>query len=112
HPHARQSPPSADVAIRRIARPLAALVDPMNPARTSPAPTLHRGEPDYFVCVGRQQKRTQCDQSAIRAEDTEEWVEQYYARIQLQPGYLRAVRRYLNEELAAESERAAAEAAL
>src|SRR5690606_29908406 len=37
--------PSADVAIRRIARPLAALVDPMNPARTSPAPTLHRGEP-------------------------------------------------------------------
>ena len=31
--------------IRRIARPLAALVDPMNPDRSSPAPTRHREEP-------------------------------------------------------------------
>ncbi len=30
---------------RRIARPLAALVDPMTQARSSLAPTLHRGEP-------------------------------------------------------------------
>ena len=37
----------------------------------------------YVICIGRQQRRTECKQRALRIEHVEESVAAYYAKVQL-----------------------------
>ena len=60
----------------------------------------------YFICIGRQQKRTECKQRALRIEVVEAAVEAHYARVQLPAKELDRLRAYLNEQLASLSEHA------
>jgi site-specific DNA recombinase len=53
----------------------------------------------YYICIGRQQKRTDCQQWAIRIEKVEAAVADYYATMQLKGDELVAVRAFLEEEL-------------
>jgi site-specific DNA recombinase len=53
----------------------------------------------YFICSGRQEKRTDCQQRAIRIEQAEAAVADYYATVQLKGDELVAVRAFLEEEL-------------
>jgi site-specific DNA recombinase len=53
----------------------------------------------YFICSGRQEKRTDCQQRAIRIERAEAAVADYYATVQLKGDELVAVRAFLEEEL-------------
>jgi site-specific DNA recombinase len=64
----------------------------------------------YFICAGRQAKRTDCKQRAIRIEAAEAAVAAYYAGVQLPSAEVERLRVFLGEELAklradAESER-------
>jgi site-specific DNA recombinase len=62
----------------------------------------------YFICVGRQQKRTDCEQRAIRIEKAEAAIAAYYATVQLPETEVERLRVYLGEELSklrADSER-------
>lgn len=54
----------------------------------------------YFICVGRQQKRSDCQQRAIRIEQTEAAVAAYYASVQLSEAEVERLRVYLGDELA------------
>ncbi len=54
----------------------------------------------YFICIGRQMKRSACNQRAIRIERVEEYIAAYYATVQLPPGEVAALRSFLREELA------------
>jgi DNA invertase Pin-like site-specific DNA recombinase len=68
----------------------------------------------YFICIGRQEKRTDCKQRAIRIEVVEERVAAHYASVQLPPEEVAALRSFLGEELSklradAERERKAQE---
>ena len=68
----------------------------------------------YFICIGRQEKRTDCKQRAIRIEVVEERVAAHYASVQLPPKEVSALRSFLGEELSklrvdAERERKAQE---
>jgi site-specific DNA recombinase len=54
----------------------------------------------YFICVGRQQKRSACKQRAIRIEQAEAAVAAYYATVQLSGQEVERLRVYLGEELA------------
>ena len=56
---------------------------------------------EYFICIGRQQKRTDCTQQAIRIDDTEEAVARTYADIRLTPDQADQVRDYVLDELLA-----------
>ena len=53
----------------------------------------------YFICIGRQQKRTSCTQRAIRIEQAEAAIAAHYATVQLPEAELVAVRAFLEEEL-------------
>jgi site-specific DNA recombinase len=53
----------------------------------------------YFICIGRQQKRTNCMLRALHIEQVEEAVAAFYATVQLDPDELAAVRAFLEEEL-------------
>jgi site-specific DNA recombinase len=53
----------------------------------------------YFICIGRQQKRTDCKQRAIRIEQAEEAIAAHYATVQLPEDELTALRAFLEEEL-------------
>ncbi len=53
----------------------------------------------YFICIGRQQKRTDCKLRAMRIEIVEERVAAYYASVQLPPEEVAALRSFLGEEL-------------
>ncbi|HEY4812694.1 MAG TPA: recombinase family protein [Solirubrobacteraceae bacterium] len=53
----------------------------------------------YFICSGRQEKRTNCEQRAVRIERAEAAVADYYATVQLPENELVAVRAFLEEEL-------------
>jgi site-specific DNA recombinase len=53
----------------------------------------------YFICVGRQQKRTTCTQQAIRIEQTEEAVVDEYTNIRLTPEQSDQVREFVLEEI-------------
>jgi site-specific DNA recombinase len=55
----------------------------------------------YFICVGRHQKRTTCDQSAMRITQVEAIVEDYYATIGLSPDRSTALREYIHTGLSA-----------
>jgi site-specific DNA recombinase len=54
----------------------------------------------YFICIGRQQKRSDCKQRAIRIEVAEEVIAAYYATVQLPEVEVARLRAYLGDELA------------
>jgi site-specific DNA recombinase len=53
----------------------------------------------YFICIGRQQKRTDCTLRAMRIEIVEERVAAYYASVRLPEDELAALRAFLGDEL-------------
>lgn len=53
----------------------------------------------YFICIGRQQKRTDCKLRALRIEKVEEAVARHYATVQLKEQELIEVRAFLEEAL-------------
>jgi site-specific DNA recombinase len=53
----------------------------------------------YFICVGRQTKRTNCKQRALRIEKVEEYIAAYYATVQLPETELATLKAFLGEEL-------------
>jgi site-specific DNA recombinase len=53
----------------------------------------------YFICIGRQQKRTDCKQRALRIEQVEEAVAAYYATVQLPEEEVARLGVYLGGEL-------------
>ena len=54
----------------------------------------------YFICIGRQQKRSDCKQRAIRIEAAEAAIAAHYATVQLPGAEVVRLRAYLGEELA------------
>jgi site-specific DNA recombinase len=54
----------------------------------------------YFICIGRQQKRTSCTQRAIRIEQAEAAVAAHYATVQLSEAEVERLEVFLGEELA------------
>ena len=52
-------------------------------SRALPVRVWTLARPGYFICVGREQGRTNCTQRAIRIDETEEAVTTYYAAIRL-----------------------------
>src|SRR5262249_5110140 len=64
----------------------------------------------YFICMGRQQKRTNCTQSAVQIATAEELVEEHYLKIHPTRALLDDLRQLILDETArqrrdAESER-------
>lgn len=59
----------------------------------------HGGVYDYFLCIGRQQKRTSCTRPAVRVEAIEAGVERYYAHFQLHPSKVERIREGVLAEL-------------
>ena len=57
----------------------------------------------YFVCIGRQEKRTNCDQKAMLIASVEQQIEAHYATIQPKPEFLEALHLMIEEELAKQS---------
>ncbi len=53
---------------------------------------------EYFVCLGRHQKRTTCTRSALRVEYLEQLVEDLYRTVQVEPGLVDAIREMLIEQ--------------
>ena len=53
----------------------------------------------YFICIGRQEKRTDCKQRAIRIEATEAAVIAYYETIQIPREEVATLRAFLREEM-------------
>jgi site-specific DNA recombinase len=53
----------------------------------------------YFICLGRQQKRSDCTQRALRIEKVEAEIARFYATVQLAEDEHVAVRAFLEEEL-------------
>lgn len=53
----------------------------------------------YFICIGRQQKRTNCKLRALRIEKVEEAIAAHYATVQLREDELIALQAFLEEEL-------------
>jgi site-specific DNA recombinase len=54
---------------------------------------------EYFLCIGRQQRRTDCTQRAIRIDDTETAIANHYATVRLTPEQAEQVRDYVLDEL-------------
>ena len=54
----------------------------------------------YFICVGRQQKRTACLQQAVRIDQVEEVVANAYAKIRLTAEQADSVRDFILDEIA------------
>ena len=53
----------------------------------------------YFICIGRQQKRTDCKLRALHIEKVEAAIARHYATVQLKEKELVDVRAFLEEEL-------------
>ena len=53
----------------------------------------------YFICVGRQQKRTTCLQQAVRIDQVEELVTTAYAKIHLSAEQADSVRDFILDEI-------------
>ncbi len=53
----------------------------------------------YFICLGRQQRRTTCTQQAIRIEHAEDAVVAHYTNVHLTPLQAAEVRNYVLEEI-------------
>ncbi len=58
----------------------------------------------YFICLGRQQRRTNCKQSAILIEDVETLVEKHYCYIQPTDELLLDLKSLILEELKAQED--------
>lgn len=54
----------------------------------------------YFICIGRQQRRTDCTQKAVLIEDVERLVEEHYGNISPGRDLIEQLRGLLEEELA------------
>lgn len=54
---------------------------------------------EYFICLGRQQKRTDCRQQAVRIDQTEDAVTDVYAAIQLTAEQADQVRDFVLDEM-------------
>jgi site-specific DNA recombinase len=54
----------------------------------------------YFICIGRQQKRSDCKQRAIRIEVAEAAIAAHYATVQLPEAEVARLRSYLGDEIA------------
>lgn len=52
-----------------------------------------------FYCIGRQHKRTHCNQPYVPVETVEAKVADYYATIQLQPDAATTIRDVISEEI-------------
>ncbi|MBK6439186.1 MAG: recombinase zinc beta ribbon domain-containing protein [Candidatus Microthrix sp.] len=63
----------------------------------------------YFICVGRQQKRTACAQAAILISEVEDLVAQHYRTIQPSQKTLSELRDLIVEELAVQRDRSETE---
>ena len=53
----------------------------------------------YFICIGRQEKRTTCEQRALRIELVEEAIVKHYATVELPADELSSLRAMLEEDL-------------
>jgi site-specific DNA recombinase len=53
----------------------------------------------YFVCVGRHQKRTLCTQRAVRIDQVEEAIIDYYSSVQLTDEQIVQIRAYVIDEM-------------
>lgn len=53
----------------------------------------------YFICIGRQQRRTACKQRALRIEKVEAAVIAHYATVQLPEDEVASLRAFLTDEL-------------
>lgn len=53
----------------------------------------------YFICIGRQEKRTACKQRALRIELVEEAIVKHYATVELPADELTSLRAMLEEDL-------------
>jgi site-specific DNA recombinase len=56
----------------------------------------------YFICIGRQQRRTDCTQKAVRIDDVERLVEEHYATVTPGRDLIEQLRSLLEEELASQ----------
>ena len=65
----------------------------------SHAKNRHGTTYEYFICLGRQQKRTDCRQQAIRIDQTEDAVADVYAAIQLTDEQADQVRDFVIDEM-------------
>jgi hypothetical protein len=54
----------------------------------------------YFICIGRQQRRTDCTQKAVLIEDVERLVEEHYGTVTPGRDLVEQLRGLLEEELA------------
>jgi site-specific DNA recombinase len=68
------------------------------------AKNRHGSTYEYFMCIGRHQKRTSCDQQALPIDYIETLVEDHYRRIQLQPGRAEKLRTCIDDALSAHRE--------
>ena len=53
----------------------------------------------YFICIGRQEKRTDCEQSAMLQDTVEELIVQRYRQVQPKPELIDAIRNLILDEL-------------
>jgi site-specific DNA recombinase len=60
----------------------------------------HGGTYDYFVCLGRHQKRTQCSLRYLSVHAIETAVENHYATVQLEPGRITELQEQLRSAMA------------
>ncbi len=63
----------------------------------------------YFVCIGRQQRRTDCTQSAILISHVERLVEDHYLTVQPPADWLGQVRAFILDEITSQRELASHE---
>lgn len=54
----------------------------------------------YLICIGRQQRRTNCTQKAVRIPDVERLVEEHYRTVAPERDLIEQMRNLLEEELA------------
>ena len=54
---------------------------------------------EYFICIGRQQKRTQCNKRAVLISTVEAAIEQQYAKHELGPELLDSTRQMILHQL-------------
>lgn len=59
----------------------------------------HGSRYEYFICIGRQQKRTACTQSAIPIEIVERQVEEKWRGVQVAPAYAELLDEFLTQEI-------------
>ena len=62
--------------------------------------TNHSGDVyPYFVCAGRQSKRTDCDQKAVLIEEVERQIERLYERVSISPDLRQSLEKWLQAKI-------------